>query len=86
MAIRPLPPQSSHGGGYILRPGIAGCLILATPVPPHAEQLFSLIAGFILLTMLFIGSYRSPGPQLDGGSLAEIFVARSATRWLRSCG
>lgn len=26
--------------------------------------------------------HRSPGHQLDAGSLAEIFVGRSATRWL----
>ena len=28
-------------------------------------------------------SHRSPGHHVEGGSLAEIFVARSATRWLR---
>jgi hypothetical protein len=27
--------------------------------------------------------YRSPGHHVDGGSLAEIFVCRGATRWLR---
>jgi hypothetical protein len=27
--------------------------------------------------------HRSPGRQVDGGSLAEIFVRRSATRQLR---
>ena len=31
-------------------------------------------------------AYRSPGHQCDGGSLAEIFVGRSATRWLRLYG
>jgi hypothetical protein len=30
--------------------------------------------------------HRSPGHHFDGGSLAEIFVARSATRWLRLNG
>jgi hypothetical protein len=27
--------------------------------------------------------HRSPGHHVDGGSLAEILVARNATRWLR---
>ncbi len=27
--------------------------------------------------------HRSPGHHVDGGSLAEILVSRSATRWLR---
>jgi hypothetical protein len=27
--------------------------------------------------------YRSPGHQTDGGSIAEIFAGRKATRWLR---
>ena len=30
--------------------------------------------------------YRSPGHHVDGGSLAEILVGRSATRWLRLYG
>ena len=30
--------------------------------------------------------YRSPGHHVDGGSLAEILVVRSATRWLRLYG
>jgi len=30
-----------------------------------------------------VHDHRSPGHQIEGGSLAEIFVARSATRWLR---
>jgi hypothetical protein len=30
--------------------------------------------------------HRSPGHQADGGSLAEIFVDRSAMRWLRLYG
>jgi hypothetical protein len=30
--------------------------------------------------------YRSPGHHVDGGSLAEIFVDRSAIRWLRLYG
>src|SRR5262249_50733441 len=30
--------------------------------------------------------HRSPGHQVDGGSFAEIFVGRSATRWLRLYG
>ena len=30
--------------------------------------------------------HRSPGHHVDGGSLAEIFVVRSATRWLRLYG
>src|ERR1700732_1371895 len=31
-------------------------------------------------------SHRSPGHQIDAGSLAEIFVVRRATRWLRLYG
>jgi hypothetical protein len=31
-------------------------------------------------------NYRSPGHLVDGGSLAEIFVGRSATKWLRLSG
>jgi ABC transporter substrate binding protein len=30
--------------------------------------------------------HRSPGHHVDGGSLVEIFVVRSATRWLRLYG
>jgi hypothetical protein len=30
-----------------------------------------------------MAGYRSPGHHDDGGSLAEIFVGRSAIRWLR---
>ena len=31
-------------------------------------------------------NHRSPGQHVEGGSLAEIFVARRATRWLRLYG
>jgi hypothetical protein len=31
-------------------------------------------------------NYRSPGHHVDGGSLAEIFVGCSATKWLRLSG
>ena len=31
-------------------------------------------------------NHRSPGHHVDGGSLADIFVARSAIRWLRLKG
>jgi hypothetical protein len=30
--------------------------------------------------------HRSPGRHVEGGSFAEIFVGRSATRWLRLYG
>ncbi len=33
-----------------------------------------------------VSRYRSPSHQYKGGSLAEIFVRRSATRWLRLYG
>ena len=33
-----------------------------------------------------LGMHRSPGHQVDGGSLAVILVVRSATRWLRLYG
>src|SRR5437762_13107560 len=32
------------------------------------------------------GTTSSPGHQIDGGSLADIVVVRSATRWLRLSG
>jgi len=31
--IRPLPPHSLQGGGYILRPGCTGCLTARNPMP-----------------------------------------------------
>jgi len=30
-----------------------------------------------------IRGHRSPGHHVDSGSLADIFVGRSATKWLR---
>jgi hypothetical protein len=35
-------------------------------------------------SLIFI--HRSPGHHVDGGSLADIFVGRKATRWLRLYG
>ena len=49
-----------------------------------------LVAAFALLlnplAASFICPYLSPGHHVEGGSLAEILVARSATRWLRLYG
>jgi hypothetical protein len=33
-----------------------------------------------------LAPHRSSGHQIDGGSLADIFVVRSATKWLRLYG
>jgi hypothetical protein len=83
VTIRPLPSHSLHRGGYIRCPGTAACSILTMPVPPQTKQRSCLMAGFIL-TM--IPSYRSPGQHVEGGSLAEILLVRSATMWLRLYG
>ena len=34
----------------------------------------------------YASAHRSPGHHVDGGSLAEILVVRSATKWLRLYG
>jgi hypothetical protein len=39
--IRPLPPHSLHGGGYVLRPGFTGCLTAGNPVPSQPGHLCS---------------------------------------------
>ena len=40
----------------------------------------------ILLVSVFVCHYRSPGHHVEAGSLAEIFVGRSAMRWPRLYG
>jgi hypothetical protein len=42
-ATRPFPKHSLQGGGYILRPGCAGCWTLANPVPSQAGHFTSAI-------------------------------------------
>jgi hypothetical protein len=50
--IRPLPPHSLHGGGYILRPSCAGCFDAGNPVPSQAGHLCSVgfAGGFFIRT------------------------------------
>jgi hypothetical protein len=49
---RPLPKHHLQGGGYILRPGWAGCFTLGNPVPPHAEHLISVSLSMSLDSLI----------------------------------
>ena len=51
----------------------------SSPPLPQARRQQKLLAS----VPSKLGSHRSPGHHVEGGSLAEIFVGRSATRWLR---
>jgi hypothetical protein len=58
------------------------CMVrLAVPEVASGKAIAS--PNAVVRINLPLAIYLSPGHHVEGGSLAEIFVARSATRWLR---
>jgi hypothetical protein len=50
------------------------------------QPIFRFLKATPKVKMQVVDIHRSPGHHVDGGSLAEILVGRSATRWLRLNG
>ena len=63
--------------------GVPKSLLLTKPFAP--AQLVTAVSQ-LLVSGTPTTYHRSPGHHVDGGSLADIFVVRSATRWLRLLG
>jgi hypothetical protein len=68
--ILPLRPHSSHGGGYILRPGSTGCPTARNPVPSQAGHICSVGFATRLFTRTFHVARRPARPHLMAGNLA----------------